>query len=454
MLAREGRLKAEKMGRNWFTSEKWLAEYFGKQISTDTDKMRISADMERISTDIELRKIEKEEKVALARMQAEVELRRIEKEEKVALSAANTNEPKNLRTEEQPVPKFLSSSIFESQEQTPALELLNLLAREVKGLREEVSQEQSQKQALIFAFENLQIQVSEEIDRRLEALGERLNEKLAKLAIAKVQTPEEEIINDLQRQADEQIRALYSENGTLNARESENLQRLTAMKDRLAEAFGIGEGTAAAAEEADEHGELEKFREEKPAIEPDPVDFQTVFLDNARANRASLLSSRQTERRLAAPEWRREALTPSGTHFFAKHRKFFDGDGRQRETGGIGLTIDKGFFRPALAIGLVGLSAFLLFSAFPLSQEQKNIVSGSLNSAVYILRGTDNIITEVSEGARRLAVGFGASFGNTGAKALASYSTTFNNIGRSISGAFRSLAGGFGEVAGETISDP
>src|SRR3989344_1810422 len=78
MLARQGKLLAKKVGRNWQTTRSWVDECFG----------RVTTAPETSENGLEIRKVEKDERVELAKVEAEklVELRRIEKDEKVELA--------------------------------------------------------------------------------------------------------------------------------------------------------------------------------------------------------------------------------------------------------------------------------------------------------------------------------------------------------------------------------
>jgi hypothetical protein len=160
LLARKERLRAQKIGRNWFTTKKWLDDYF----NADHIKQDDGFDL------LSLRQLEKEERVELAKIQAEVELRRIEKEERLALSRGDGS-----NTLPQPSEHAHSGA--------PALELLNLLAQEIKKLRAEMREEQGEKQALLFAFEHLQNQVGEDIEHRVADLHYQLNEKFVNLIL-------------------------------------------------------------------------------------------------------------------------------------------------------------------------------------------------------------------------------------------------------------------------------
>ena len=73
LLSRQGKVKAEKVGRNWFTTKRSVDQYF-KGIP-DVSDIRL-----------EMRKLEMDEKLELERIKAQIELRRIEKEEKIGLA--------------------------------------------------------------------------------------------------------------------------------------------------------------------------------------------------------------------------------------------------------------------------------------------------------------------------------------------------------------------------------
>src|SRR3989344_3646469 len=64
MLARQGKLLAKKVGRNWQTTRAWVDECFGRTVA--------QADLP--VSQLEFRKVEKDERVELARIQAEIEM--------------------------------------------------------------------------------------------------------------------------------------------------------------------------------------------------------------------------------------------------------------------------------------------------------------------------------------------------------------------------------------------
>ena len=55
MLARSGKLMAQKVGRNWVTSAAWVNDHFGKDTIPDTGA----------EPDLELRKLEMQERIEL-----------------------------------------------------------------------------------------------------------------------------------------------------------------------------------------------------------------------------------------------------------------------------------------------------------------------------------------------------------------------------------------------------
>ncbi len=75
LLARRGKLLARKIGRNWFTTRQWLDAYFRNETTGTAEQ---NPDIQ-----LELRRIEKEEKLELAKIQAQLEFRRIEVQEKL-----------------------------------------------------------------------------------------------------------------------------------------------------------------------------------------------------------------------------------------------------------------------------------------------------------------------------------------------------------------------------------
>jgi len=462
LLVREGKLKAEKLGRNWFTTKKWIAQYFGEP--------RIDTDSERISTEIKLREIEKEEKAELARIRADVQKKQIEKEEKLELarlanrrSPAET-EPFVLRAAERP-PKT-----GESPEADEVLGLLgevlrkfnsekeNLAAmfdRELGAIRDSRRLEQGERRALIFAFENLQVQVREDIERRVSELAEELNEKLAELVMSARQAslslpPRQEaerIAENLREQSEAELKALLDENENLTATRGRERERLKSKLYEGERETGSDAVAAFARLKTFFSGNLIVFPAEPAAYTslnqtPPDIIFKTKFLRRAISPKELNLAAREVARKLLVSEWKRESAGVTATHYFAKHRKF---EGSTRPISGAYQRLPARAFAGAVLAVLAGLFVFLslaqpgtgtataakienlmiAFATKPLAvavageklgelvvesvkegmgelfvfaprpgQADKNIAAGSLESAAYILRGAHSLIAE------------------------------------------------------------
>lgn len=104
LLVRQGKLGAQKVGQRWFTTKKWIDEYFHPG----------------------------------------------------------------------PTPKS-GQAFFEARQ---VLDVLDLVSGELRELKKQMSLEQGQKEALLFAFESLQVQVREDIDRRVAELYYELQNQL------------------------------------------------------------------------------------------------------------------------------------------------------------------------------------------------------------------------------------------------------------------------------------
>src|SRR3989344_1616315 len=72
LLSRQGKIKAQKIGRNWFTSRSWVDQYFkgAPDVDTPSDEAALR---------LEIRRLEKEERIELARLRKDVDIYRIDK---------------------------------------------------------------------------------------------------------------------------------------------------------------------------------------------------------------------------------------------------------------------------------------------------------------------------------------------------------------------------------------
>ena len=76
ILVHRKKLRAIKIGRNWFTKKEWLDEY----ISKHEDQKQAST-----SQGLEIRKIEKEEKLGLEKIRMQLELEKVRSQKEIEL---------------------------------------------------------------------------------------------------------------------------------------------------------------------------------------------------------------------------------------------------------------------------------------------------------------------------------------------------------------------------------
>ena len=410
LLARQGKLHAEKIGRNWFTTKKWLDEYFlaknadeapadggvpqARPAEGEAPPNGGSGDAVTRSADLALREIEKEEKVALAQIQADLQKRQIEKEEKLEITKlaqrhtlSDNPEPFIIRAVnsgnshigfdpnaliQQSLAGDVADQLREEIDRI-AMEkkhLVEFFSRELGEIQDSRKQEKGERQALIFAFENLQSQVKEDIDRRIAEIAYQLNERLTEFIINTRQEQPQQPMSDLQEQAQTQINILRDEKTKLADLFINQLNQIKhklhiegQKKNKILEEFqkfkndgpGIensGEAPQGVRRQLDELKSnlattLQSSTENKEAEELEQITslrkkfsgnlrmfkvesektgqirhFKTKFIARSNNQRESILNSRALEDRLQLSEWRVSALSPSGVHFIARHNRF------------------------------------------------------------------------------------------------------------------------------------
>src|SRR3989344_857094 len=177
LLARQNKVQAQKIGRNWFTTRKWVDEHFHGAVKIDDDGQ----------VRIELRRIEKDERVELARIQADVEMRRIEKDEKVDMAkidhviARPQAEARPNDTVGQAIPvqhDVVLEPVSPLSPIQPLEPVITDLKAELADIQAKLAEEQSDKQALLSALEHQKDQMEDTLQHRLSEMANDLNAKI------------------------------------------------------------------------------------------------------------------------------------------------------------------------------------------------------------------------------------------------------------------------------------
>lgn len=202
LLARTGKLPARKIGRNWFTTRQWLDGYFSdrKKDSAETFASPGGA--------IELRRIEMQEKLELAKIQAQLEFRRIEMQEKLEIArrvpeAAEPPLPINIgvmnhaagfateifKEELDKVARQAEAQIRELENEKQLM--AEFFTRELDEIRTHLVSEQEQKQTLVA---ELQKKAGEVERSRVITELEMLRENFARNLVSVAAAPRAELI--------------------------------------------------------------------------------------------------------------------------------------------------------------------------------------------------------------------------------------------------------------------
>lgn len=176
LLAREGKLNAKKVGRNWFTKKTWLDQYFSGE------------EEGRTASEIELRKIEMQERVELAKVQAELEKAKMLYQSPSAHSQSQSQalvlngfwtESGNTRAELEALKQDIQTE--QKKLNREKLLLQDFVKKQILSLQRDLREEQGRKEALLFAFENLQNQVAEDLERKAAEMYFQISEKFSTL---------------------------------------------------------------------------------------------------------------------------------------------------------------------------------------------------------------------------------------------------------------------------------
>lgn len=159
VLVHRGKLKAQKMGRNWVTTRQWVDEYLAEKNRGDSE--------------LELEKLKLEHELAMAKLNQEVRLREIARQEKLDL-ARLSDAP--AAPAEDPTDEQIEALEMEKQE------LALLFTQQLEHMKQELEEEKNTKQAMLFAFEHMKEQLHDSLQLRMNEISEYLNEKLLHIA--------------------------------------------------------------------------------------------------------------------------------------------------------------------------------------------------------------------------------------------------------------------------------
>jgi len=323
--------------------------------------------------------------------------------------------------------------------------LVEFFSRELGEIHDSRKQEQGERQALIFAFENLQSQVKEDIERRVTEITYQLNERLTELILNTNQEQPQQLIANLQEQAQTQIDILRDEKKKLaqlfitqlnqikhklhleGKKKDKILEEFAKLKNGVNEIENSSEGSNDTKHQLDEQksnlaSKLTSVTQEREAEElrwvvglrnkfatnlkkfevaPEKTvqirHFKTKFIVRSNNLREHLLNRRVLESKLQLSEWGTVALEPSGVHFIARHKRF---DVNPDKTIDSEEPVVLGIFNPtfvwsALAIVLVALAITPFFD----SQISKKV-----SGAFAALGTTELFVTRVGNDLSNLVV--------------------------------------------------